>query len=517
MPLTDRLWIRQALFTCKSKLSAKLSNWWYPPEVSCTPAQPVPEQYFRREAVLVDAQKDVAVQLHLSKLSAQVTSFQGNYNRVRLVLDVNCYYYLAGEYMDCLDCKGTYISWDARMLEQLSAGVRARFPVVLTHKYACDRAVIALLRSRTLGNSPSALQQTLREMHSEEWLRNQLCYLSDCQQHRQGRLSMCQSAPQYPEAPSFRHVPSAPWFLACYVREVCSRLPELKAAATSIFGRVIKIDSSKKVLKKLQGAAANSASWVTSVGNEIGQVVVCVLTTSEDLSSLQPLADGLINRYANAGQEPPSVLYVDRDCCSQSGPSKFARLFSDWNMMMVRLDVWHFMRRMARGCTSESHPLYGTFMARLSDCTFEWDADDFNNLLAAKQREMAKVGVSNASQRAVRKAIARDELARHCRRRTRGTEQTNRLIEDMILSLTTLQTCWASVYSETKCLRFGKRKNGTLLVCKIRPEYPCIQRSDPLPKATWFCPFTVVLVVRRRLRTSISIWPASFPAQLQMP
>lgn len=175
---------------------------------------------------------------------------------------------------------------------------------------------------------------------------------------------------------------------------------------------------------------------MTSVGNEIGQVVVCVLTTSEDLSSLQPLADGLINRYANAGQEPPSVLYVDRDCCSQSGPSKFARLFSDWDMMMVRLDVWHFMRRMARCCTSESHPLYGTFMARLSDCIFEWDADDFNNLLAAKQREMAKVGVPSASQRAVRKAIARDELARHCRRRTRGTEQTSRLIEDMILSLT---------------------------------------------------------------------------------
>lgn len=214
MPLTDRLWIGQALFTGKSKLSAKLSNWWYPPEVSCTPAQPVPEQYFRRRLFLWMPRKMWRYNFTCPSCPHRSLRSKGIYNRVRLVLDVNSYYYLAGEYMDCLDCKGTYISWDARMLEQLSAGVRARFPVVLTHKYACDRAVIALLRSRTLGNSPSALQQTLREMHSEEWLRNQLCYLSDCQQHRQGRLSMCQSAPQYPEAPSFRHVPSAPWFLA---------------------------------------------------------------------------------------------------------------------------------------------------------------------------------------------------------------------------------------------------------------------------------------------------------------
>ena len=38
------------------------------------------------------------------------------------------------------------------MLNQLS---EARFPVLLTHKYACDQSVVDLLRSRTLGNSPT--------------------------------------------------------------------------------------------------------------------------------------------------------------------------------------------------------------------------------------------------------------------------------------------------------------------------------------------------------------------------
>ena len=41
-------------------------------------------------------------------------------------------------------------------------GVRGRFPVLLTHKYACDMSVVALLRSCTLGNSPTALRNTAR-------------------------------------------------------------------------------------------------------------------------------------------------------------------------------------------------------------------------------------------------------------------------------------------------------------------------------------------------------------------
>ena len=51
-------------------------------------------------------------------------------------------------------CNGTFIAWDKRILDQLPSGVRQKFPVILTYKYACDSAVMSLLRSRTLGNSP---------------------------------------------------------------------------------------------------------------------------------------------------------------------------------------------------------------------------------------------------------------------------------------------------------------------------------------------------------------------------
>ena len=262
--------------------------------------------------------------------------------------------------MECGNCGRKYISWDERMLKQLVDGVRGRFPAILTRKYAADKAVVSLLRARTLGNSPTALANNLKETHSEEWLKKTLSYFSDCEHHKN---AFNRPAPHYKEPPSFLKFPAAHWFLSVYVRDVWSRLPSLLAAATSVYGSILKVDSTKKITKKLQGAAANTAAWCTNVGNERGEVVASVLTASESWQSLQKLADGLIKRYQLAGQPSPKLLYTDRDCCSSEGPSKYLSLFSSWNGLEVRLDIWHWMRRMGAGCTTESHPLYGTFMS----------------------------------------------------------------------------------------------------------------------------------------------------------
>jgi hypothetical protein len=212
------------------------------------------------------------------------------------------------------------------------------FPVVLTLKYACDIAVITLLRGRTLGNSPTAFRNNLLEVHSEEWLRRQLCYLQDCQRHRITCTNFLQPVPTYLEACSFPPFPTerypavsqfyysillCRWFLAAYIREVWSRLPALLAASTSIYGSILKIDGTKKICRKLQGAAAKTASWATNVGNERGEVLISILTASEGVEALQPFATGLMRRYQLAGVDPPVLLYTDRDCCSQSGPSKY--------------------------------------------------------------------------------------------------------------------------------------------------------------------------------------------------
>ena len=60
-------------------------------------------------------------------------------------------------------------------------------------------------------------------------------------------------------------------FMSAYVRDVWSRLSALQASDTSVYGSILKIDSTKKVVRKLQGSAANTASWATNVGNERGR------------------------------------------------------------------------------------------------------------------------------------------------------------------------------------------------------------------------------------------------------
>ena len=106
---------------------------------------------------------------------------------------------------------------------------------------------------------------------------------------------------------------------------------------------------------------------MTNVGNEHGQVLVSVLTAKEG-SGLSKMAGGLMKRYKDASVDPPVLLYVDRDCCS--GKSK--ALFAEWDNLLIRLDIYHFMRRIATGCSTESHQLHQTFMARLSQCPLNW-------------------------------------------------------------------------------------------------------------------------------------------------
>ena len=46
--------------------------------------------------------------------------------------------------------------------------------------------------------------------------------------------------------PTMPPVPSVSWLLAVYVRDPCTRLEETKARVTSVFGEILKMDSTKK-------------------------------------------------------------------------------------------------------------------------------------------------------------------------------------------------------------------------------------------------------------------------------
>ena len=279
------------------------------------------------------------------------------------------------------------------------------------------------MRERGLGNSVGQLYRKLNEQHSEEWLSRVARYFTACEPFCTSSIvpNVKIISKHPPEQPQ---LPRAQWLLTVYIRDVLTRIDDVRAKLTSVFGTVLKMDSTKQIVRKLSGAAGGTAQWCSNVSNEYGQVLISVLTCSEG-AGLSEMAEGLMTRYEAGGIQPPVLLYVDRDCCG----NKMAKMFYKWTSTILRLDVWHFMRRLACCCTTESHQLYGTFMTQLSACIFKWDADDLAALCHAKKQQLAResIGVNSGQP-----WVSKKELALHCRRSTRGTEETIDLINTLI-------------------------------------------------------------------------------------
>jgi len=374
---------------------------------------------------------------------------KGLYTNVRQVIDISERYYLVAQYHYCPTCpnpekptsKATFIAYDRRLLEQLPTHQRDQFPIIMTYKYACDEKVVALMRSRTVGNSPTAVCHTVAEIHSEQWMRKASAYLGRCAAHKEEQKKKCllvglpYKETTYEELPKFEPLQGPKWFLAVYIFDVLSRSDLLKASATSVLGNIIKIDSTKKVTRKLQGKAQGCACWSTNVGNETGAVLLSLFTSSESNNNLDRAASGLMDRYESAQHPPPAVLYTDRDCCKEGGPSKYQRLFHKWSALIVRLDSWHFIRRLAKACVNESHPLYSVYMGLLSNAIFEVDPEDYKLLMRAKKEELQNSGIKEPADDLVRKSITKRELQLHCKRRTRGVVETNKQLEKIFNAL----------------------------------------------------------------------------------
>ncbi|CAL8258403.1 unnamed protein product [Arctogadus glacialis] len=390
----------------------------------------------------------------------------GMYKTIRKVLDIDGWYLMATEYLECRRCGRKVAAWSQEVMRQLGEGHRALFPAILTYKLACDRRVIIQLRERTRGNSATQLQKKLCEAHTEAWMRRSIHYLSVMEPFTStGVVRQCTPPPK----PS-PDVPQYGWLLVVYCHDILSRLEDVKARVTSVFGSILKMDSTKKVTRKLAGAAAHTAAWATNVGNEHGQVLMSVLTATEG-GGLLPMAAGLMRRYRDAGVAQPRLLYVDRDCCSSHGGSKAAAAFQEWDKLVVRLDIWHLMRRYASGVTTESHQLYKPFLQQLSASIFLWDPEDTARLLNAKRRTLEAQGMTFSSDAGVWRHVSRREMARHCRRRTRGTAETERLIDDL------LQTFGGANGRDTMGIPLLDRDRIQAIRAEQRRHLKCIQ--DP--------------------------------------
>lgn len=100
-----------------------------------------------------------------------------------------------------------------------------------------------------------------------------------------------------------------------------------------------------------------------------------------------------------------------------------------WTSLTDTLDiVWFFF-------TTDKHQLYSVFVGKLSQCIFKWDETDLNLLKTAKRAEMIQQCIYNPSEDDVIRSLSTAEIALHCKRVTRGTAETTRLISSLLESI----------------------------------------------------------------------------------
>ncbi|KAI4831465.1 hypothetical protein KUCAC02_001005, partial [Chaenocephalus aceratus] len=124
--------------------------------------------------------------------------------------------------------------------------------------------------------------------------------------------------------------------------------------------------------------------------NENWMILSWVMLQSECDRSLNPLYEGLSQRYTVAGVEKARYQWMDRDCCAAFKvlqPGAQEHLWDSWRTtdgilaeatsgnlknicasrntfnkdIIVKLDLFHCMRRFTRECVSEHHSLYSSF------------------------------------------------------------------------------------------------------------------------------------------------------------
>lgn len=252
LPPEDHSWISKALFKENSprrELVSNLQLWYHPPQPSNSNDQPPSPDHFFGHPLLVW----MPYKLWNVEVCCTEGGCKGRLKRVgvddlaRSVLDVDGFYYLVTETLKCDQCEKNKKSWDQTVLSQLNLGQRSAFRVILTGRYACDIRVIRFLRERGLGNSPTRVIKQLKENHSEEWLTRVAQYTSACSLFHQSELG---TGP-FPKPPEYKNVPTPQWLLKVYREDILTRIDEVKASITSTFGTILKMDSTKKVVKKL--------------------------------------------------------------------------------------------------------------------------------------------------------------------------------------------------------------------------------------------------------------------------
>lgn len=199
------------------------------------------------------------------------------------------------------------------------------------------------------------------------------------------------------------------------------------------------------------------------------------------------------------------VMYVDRGCCRSQGRTSVEQLFHEWvdGGMVVRLDPWHFIHRFDAAVRTEAHPKYGPFKSALSAALFAYVRGDLQLVIDSYRAGHTEHLDTLTDEKVMSLYVTRHDLRHHVRRITVSSQETFRLVTDLIedfkgesgqdgnhISLfkdnEAIDTVWEGQQRHLECLRdppgmemYGTKKYITRNGIRL-PYYLCRRGNNSL-------------------------------------
>ena len=145
----------------------------------------------------------------------------------------------------------------------------------------------------------------------------------------------------------------------------------LNGAMVTNFGSVLAFDHTF-LSQSLHGVGYGQHGTLM---NSHKMILSFVLVNNDSTEDLEDMVDSISLRYEEAQQLPPSIIYQDKECCSGKKKSlvsvgesssdttsqhcKETKMLKLWRRLnpsiVLKLDIFHWMRRLLRGITNEKH------------------------------------------------------------------------------------------------------------------------------------------------------------------
>ncbi|TWW76463.1 hypothetical protein D4764_13G0011250 [Takifugu flavidus] len=235
--------------------------------------------------------------------------------RPRVIVSVRGQYFIFSSRLCCKACRKNWFADNPQWVEKLPMRFTNLFPAFLTYKKAVCKSVMDELRRS--GKSPTDMANQVNELMHLKYERAHLAYLHAVQNVRDAEAGAYgqRTIGQYVWMEDRPRASVSGFYLTdCLLDEFKRQQPSLTKLLQGTFGQAFRSDHTRKMARKVTLASGAMSSF--AVMNENWLIVSWVMVQAETERSLQPMYQGMAQRYSDAGVEKAGYHWMDRDCCA---------------------------------------------------------------------------------------------------------------------------------------------------------------------------------------------------------